>query len=296
LTEDEAKMKPMVRTQSIQFTVVVAALAWGCSGAPQAGGAPAASSLESVGAARHVRVPTPEELERGRLRGQRHIADRARVEAAFAAGDLAEAERVYKGEFAYDFHRDLQLLYVDQGRWGDLVALGHKKVIFGGRMRTHETDDPPLAIAYYRLGDAANGDRYCPLEVADCGAWYTYDHVTHETDEGPNKTPLDSPRKREAASWHALADEVYGSAGELRDYQRALEYSEKAARMFPDVPAFSYLYAHTLKDMGYTTGAIEEFERTARNGRGYFAVRMTREPLRILRHFAGDADDRGRRP
>jgi hypothetical protein len=295
LTEDETKMKPMIRTQSIQFTVVVAALAWGCSGAPQAGGAPAASSLESVGAARHVRVPTPEELERGRLWAQRHMADRARVEAAFAAGDLAEVERIYKGEFAYDFHRDLQLLYVDQGRWGDLVALGHKKVIFGGRMRMHETDDPPLAIAYYRLGDAANGDRYCPLEVADCGVSYTYDEVTHEKDEGPNKPVLDSPRKREAASWHALAADVGPGAPGNLEARRSLVYSERAARMFPDEPAFSLAYARALVIEGYPTEAVTQFERTLQNGRGYFQKFVDYE-LRETREYAGKPGDQGRRP
>lgn len=52
--------------------------------------------------------------------------------------------------------------------------------------------------------------------------------------------PLDSPSKREAAGWHAIAVRY-------PDGRFGLYCAEKAALAFPDVPAFSMTYAALLR-------------------------------------------------
>jgi len=210
--------------------------------------------------ARHERAAMSAEEARDLVTAEREYEEAIRTAVGAAKGSTVILSLA---------PRRLAMMYLLQGRWAEALATARPQLgegIVGPRDVRNNDIRNILSIAHYRLGDVENGDRYAPREAVDCGVWFTYDRQTHESDERPNKPVLDSPRKREAAAWHAIA--VHAS---FRGTDHlALEFSEKAARMFPDEPAFSYVYARALRENGYATGYLEELERTFRNGRGHF--------------------------
>jgi hypothetical protein len=215
----------------------------------------------------------------------------AESDEAVLRGDFAEAERLLLTlDPPAHAYRHLVFLYIDAGRWRDAEQAAVKAR--GDACRSLKW--VPM-LARYKLGDREGGDRRAPAEAEDCGVYSTYDDKTHASDERPNKPVLDSPRKREAAAWHALALPFLNGLTDL-ERKREVEYSERAARMFPDEPAFSLVYARALRNTGYTTGAVEWFERTLRNGRGRFRVGVEHGELREARLFLDHPKNLGRRP
>lgn len=214
--------------------------------------------------------PSPEvAAEHRRIERERRSVV-AEYQAAFEAGDFALAERHLLRLDPPARQPYLAFLLVDQGRWRDAIEALEEAPVNVNSMK--ERYYPILAVCHYRLGDVANGDRFAPRKIVDCGAAAEpntfLDNGEVITDETPNQTPLDSPRKREAAAWHALAWHVWFGGVLGPDGIRAVDYSERAARMFPDVPAFTYLYAYALERAGYFQEALDWYRRCRQNARG----------------------------
>ncbi|MCC6403098.1 MAG: hypothetical protein IT207_03730 [Fimbriimonadaceae bacterium] len=235
---------------------------------------------------------TAERWNEGIRRGTEMERHTSEANLAELEGRFDDAERVWKSLDRPSVWRNLLMLYVHAEKWEEAQeVLGTK----GGEPGVQYGLVPYAAsIVRYGLGDRAGGDAVAPHETVDCGVWYTWDRDAQEGDEGPNKPVLDSTRKREAAAWHGLAVEQSKLGSDLAK-KRCLVFAEKAARMFPDEPAFSYVYARALDSSGYATGALEQYERSVRNGRGYFVGTLD-ETIRVARFHAGKPYDRGRRP
>lgn len=246
-----------------------------------------------------ARIPTPQEMEAARLYNAALKSALSAGRAALAAGRIEEAERHFKSMDDSTLKDELGWMYFDQSRWREFVE-GNFDILNGGRPISeingvrYEGSDAALAVAYYQLGDVANGDRYAPRKVKDWGARATvWDGPDgQEVDESPNQTPLDSPRKREAAAWFEVSIEATGE-----DDLRKLRCAEIAARMYPDVPTFAYKYAELLKSNHYFAESVAWYRRALANARGELATSLP-EDIRITSQLVerGSPPDKGRRP
>lgn len=194
------------------------------------------------------------------------VANRWRMDAklqgngAYLQGDVADAERLYRSAGIDFCDVGLYQLFVHQRRYAEALE------ILLPRLETKGPSEigPFLAVCYYGLGDRARGDDHAPEAVRDCGAYYaeTYDRPgSNHVDETPNKTPLDSSAKREAAAWHAIAVRY-------PDGPFGLYCAEKAALAFPDVPAFSMTYAALLRGGSHLDDSLAWYRRCLQTARG----------------------------
>jgi tetratricopeptide (TPR) repeat protein len=257
------------------------------------GAAPSLVPEESK--ARAVR-PLPEEqaaaLRRGRIR--REI--RAQYRAAFLAGNIGEAEAHLMRLSRQERQPYLSYLLIDQGRFAEVLSeLEPSKFEF-----QPERYGPILAVCYYRLGKTSEGDRWALRAAVDCGVAATPNSAdgTVLGDEGPNKPVLDSARKREAAAWHALGFQNMLGASHDAEHLRAVNYSEQAARMFPDEPAFTFTYAVCLERAGYFREAVDWYRRCRQHARGMLIEELGSIFIPEAEHRAEHPPipDKGRRP
>lgn len=178
-------------------------------------------------------------------------ANRWRLEArkqgdeAYRRGDDAEAERLFRHAGMGYSSQDLGDLLVMQGRYAEALEVVAPRL---DRGEDPKWVNPVIAVCYYGLGDRRKGDAAAPKVVVNCGAYYDDSsapgYSKYPIDETPNKTPIDSSAKMEAAAWHAIAFDRAGS-------RMGLYAAEKAALAFPDVPAFSFTYAQALCYSGF---------------------------------------------